>query len=72
MLGTQKNPDLETGALVSLVVRDLLQGFDLPGPPSLVEPWLQRATEAKDHKPAFAGKGLHPVVSKPAGALGPK
>ncbi|MDJ0817523.1 MAG: hypothetical protein QNJ58_15040, partial [Desulfobacterales bacterium] len=36
--------------------------FNLPGPPGLLEPRFERAVEAQDGEPAFAGDGLDPVV----------
>src|SRR5512135_2101910 len=36
--------------------------FDLTGPPSLVEPRLERAVEAEQGVPALAGNSLNPVV----------
>jgi AraC-like DNA-binding protein len=40
----------------------LFAPFDLAGAPGLVEPRFERAVEAEDHEPAFAGKGPNPVV----------
>jgi hypothetical protein len=44
--------------------------LDLSRSPGLVEPRLQRAIEAKNNKPAFAGDGLHPVIFKASRSLG--
>src|SRR5277367_3298098 len=40
----------------------LFDQFDLFEPPRLVEPWLQRTIEAKDHPPPFSRNGLYPVA----------
>lgn len=50
----------------------LLQRLNLTGPPSFVEPRLERAVEAKERVPSFAGDGLHPVVLLAGGRLGPE
>ena len=39
-----------------------LHQLDLAGAPGFIEPRFQRAVEAQDHEPAFAGQGLHPVI----------
>jgi len=39
----------------------LFPQLNLAYPPGLVEPGLERAEEAEEHVPAFAGDGLRPV-----------
>src|SRR5512136_482070 len=46
--------------------------FDLTGPPSLVEPRLERAVEAEQGVPALAGNSLNPVVLFAGRGLGAK
>src|SRR5512144_890408 len=39
----------------------LVDQLDLPGPPGLVEPWLERPVETQADVPSLAGDGLDPV-----------
>ncbi len=45
-----------------LEIIKLLHQLNLARTPGLVEPRIERAVEAQDHEPAFAGNRLHPVA----------
>lgn len=62
----------EIGRRAKARTSSLLQRLNLAGSPSFVEPRLERAVEAQERVPSFAGDGLHPIILLAGRRIGPE
>lgn len=65
-------PEAEMRRRAEAPTSSLLKRLNLAGPPSFFEPRLERAVEAQERVPSFAGDGLHPIVLFANRRLGPE